>query len=149
MKRKWVLIILAIIAAVSLTLNLIALIEDKTTKCESEQSTEYNGFVAKYSGEGVCEVIVDMGYVFRSSTVVETIRIVNNSATPLVLLDYSTQCRCMWLSFEREPIAAGAYRDIELTFDSRGEWGTVGNYMEITTSKDDAPVVLWIGAEIE
>ena len=67
----------------------------------------------------------------------------------MVLVDYSTQCRCMWLEFDRSPIAEGDSRDIELYFDSRGEWGSVGNYMEITTSRDDAPVVLWISAEVE
>jgi hypothetical protein len=54
----------------------------------------------------------------------------------------------MWLEYSREPISEGTYTDVELTFDSRGEWGTVGNYMEITTSSS-RPIVLWIGAEIE
>ena len=55
----------------------------------------------------------------------------------------------MWLEFERKPIAPKESIDIELTFDSRGEWGSVGNYMEIVTSTEDMPIVLWIGAEIE
>ena len=53
------------------------------------------------------------------------------------------------LEIDRTPIAQGDYRDIELIFDSRGEWGSVGNYMEITTSTEGAPIVLWIAAEIE
>ena len=89
-----------------------------------------------------------MGAVLPSTTVTKTIRITNCSTTPLVLVDYSTQCRCMWLEYSREPIAENEYRDIELVFDSRGEWGSVGNYMEITTSGEH-PIVLWIGAEIE
>jgi hypothetical protein len=35
-----------------------------------------------------------------------------------------------------------------LTFDSRGEWGVVGNYIEVATSNDSAPIVIWISAEI-
>lgn len=149
MRHKWVYILLATIATICLIVNLVSLSECKECEKNHAQESEYNGLVAEYSGEGVCEVIVDMGSVYRSSTVVETIRVLNNSDTPLLLLDYSTQCRCMWLEFEREPIAVGEHRDIALTFDSRGEWGTVGNYMEITTSENNEPIVLWIGAKIE
>ena len=114
-----------------------------------EHEEAFNGIEAEYSGAEYCEIIVDFDNVQRSSTVSKTIRLTNLSDTPIVLLDYSTQCRCMWLDFERTPIAPNENRDITLTFDSRGEWGSVGNYMEISTSIDSAPIVLWIGAEIE
>jgi hypothetical protein len=55
----------------------------------------------------------------------------------------------MWLEFNRDVVAENESIDIVLSFDSRGEWGSVGNYMEIATSCDAAPIVLWIGAEVE
>lgn len=112
------------------------------------ESTTFNGTTAEYYGKEYCEVIVDLGDVRRSATVEEYIRLTNLSDSPIVLLDYSTQCRCMWLDFDRKPIAPNESVDIVLTFDSRGEWGSVGNFMEITTSVESAPIVLWIGAEI-
>ena len=136
-----------LLAVISLLLNTASIFRSAKEKDAAESG--YNGLVAEYSGGEVCEVVVDLGYVKRSAVATETIRLTNCSDSPIVLLDYSTQCRCMWLEFEREPIAPNESADITLTFDSRGEWGSVGNYMEITTSSDSAPIVLWIGAEIE
>jgi hypothetical protein len=147
MKQKRVLILLMLLAVISLLLNTASIFRSAKEKDAAESG--YNGLVAEYSGGEVCEVVVDLGYVKRSAVATETIRLVNRSNSPILLLDYSTQCRCMWLEFEREPIAPNESVDILLTFDSRGEWGSVGNYMEITTSVDNTPIVLWIGAEIE
>jgi hypothetical protein len=116
---------------------------------QTVQSCAFNGIIAEYQGTEPCEVIVDLGYVKRSAMTEEIIRLTNRSNSPIVLLDYSTQCRCMWLEFKREVIDVNESIDITLTFDSRGEWGTVGNYMEIATSVNSFPIVLWIGAEIE
>ena len=158
MKQRRVLIVRIVIAALALILSLSALVlrivdseSDNRQRAKEISAVEekYIDTIAEYSGEEVCEVVVDLGAVMRSSTVSQTIRIVNKTTTPLVLLDYTTQCRCMWLDFEREPIAPNESVDIVLSFDSRGEWGSVGNYMEITTSTENAPIVLWIGAEIE
>lgn len=147
MKQKRVLILLMLLAVISLLLNTASIFRSAKEKDATESG--YNGLVAEYSSGEVCEVVVDLGYVKRSAVATETIRLVNRSNSPILLLDYSTQCRCMWLEFEREPIAPNESVDILLTFDSRGEWGSVGNYMEITTSVDNTPIVLWIGAEIE
>ena len=137
------------IAAIAIAVigSVLTLLErDNTTAAETPS---FCGITAEYRGTEYCEVIVDFGYVQPSATVQESIRLTNRSDSPIVLLDYSTQCRCMWLDFERKPIVPNESCDITLTFDSRGEWGSVGNYMEITTSHDSAPIVLWIGAEIE
>jgi hypothetical protein len=151
MRRVWVKIIataMVLAAVVALVLRNMHSVADTKSRTEERCEAEYIGIVAEYDGGAVCEVLVDMGAVLPSTTVTKTIRITNCSTTPLVLVDYSTQCRCMWLEYSREPIAENEYRDIELVFDSRGEWGSVGNYMEITTSGEH-PIVLWIGAEIE
>jgi hypothetical protein len=158
MKQRRVLIVRIVIAALALILSISALVlrivdseSDNRQRAKEISAVEekYIGTIAEYSGEEVCEVVVDLGAVMRSSTVSQTIRIVNKATTPHVLLDYTTQCRCMWLDFERESIAPNESVHIVLTFDSRGQWGSVSNYMEITTSTDNAPIVLWTGAEIE
>ena len=151
MRRVWVKSVAAVMvlaAVVALVLRNVDSVADTKSRTEERCEAEYIGIEAVYDGNAVCEVLVDMGAALPSTTVTKTIRITNCSTTPLVLVDYSTQCRCMWLEYSREPIAVGDYRDIELVFDSRGEWGSVGNYMEITTSGEH-PIVLWIGAEIE
>ena len=141
-----IVVLVVIVAGVALAL----LIQRDCDKAENiEQTTAFNGIEVEYRGEEYCEVIVDFGDVLRSSIISKTIRLTNHSDYPIVLLDYTTQCRCMWLEFERKPLASNETTDIILTFDSRGEWGSVGNYMEITTSAEGAPIVMWIGAEIE
>ena len=145
MRSKRALILQLLLAAVALILSLVSIFRSDREEDTAESS--FTGLVAEYSGD-VCEVIVDMGYVAPSSLSTHTIRIVNASTTPLVPLDYTTQCRCMWLDFERQPIAVGESFDMVLTFDSRGEWGVVGNYIEVATSNDSAPIVIWISAEI-
>lgn len=147
MKRNKALVFALLIATAVVVAMLWS--TDTNTEKSIEQAPTFNGIAAEHDGSKYCEVIVDLGRVRRSATVDTTIRLTNHSDSPIVLLDYSTQCRCMWLEFDRKPIAPNESIDISLTFDSRGEWGSVGNYMEITTSVDSAPVVLWIGAEIE
>lgn len=153
MRRRGILIVLIVIAAISLLINGANVLHSSCENVDEDivdaSQDDSSDIFVEYGGEGVCEVVVEFDTVSRSSTVTKTLRIVNNSDTPLVLVDYSTQCRCMWLEFSREPIPMSESTDVVLTFDSRGEWGNVGNYMEITTSNENAPIVLWIGAEIE
>lgn len=96
----------------------------------------------------VCEVVVELGEVAPSSLTTCVLSLTNDTEYPLAIVDYTTLCRCMWLDFEREAIAPGESIAVELTFDSRGEWGTVGNYMELITSDKSCQVVVWISAEV-
>ncbi|MBR5585636.1 MAG: DUF1573 domain-containing protein [Alistipes sp.] len=153
MKRHWLIVavLLVAIAALALVLRIVDSESDNATQDAegvAQEADVYGGIVAEVSDD-VCEVLVDFESVPYSSTTVKTIRVINRDTTPLVLVDYTTQCRCMWLDYSREPIMPGEYSDIELSFDSRGEWGSVGNYIKITTSCEAAPIVLWIAAEVE
>ena len=153
MKRHWLIVavLLVAIAALALVLRIVDSEPDNATQDAegvAQEAEVYDGIVAEMSDD-VCEVLVDFESVPYSSTTVKTIRVINRGTTPLVLVDYTTQCRCMWLDYSREPIMPGEYSDIELSFDSRGEWGSVGNYIKITTSREAAPIVLWIAAEVE
>ena len=153
MRRRWLIAFATIfvIAAVALVLR----IDD--SQSDNQCRTEVESCAVKYDapdivaevGDALCEVLVEFGSVPRSSTTTKTIRVVNNGSTPLVLLDFSTQCRCMWLDLSDKSIDCGDYCDITLSFDSRGQWGSVGNYMEVITSRDNTPIVLWIAAEVE
>ena len=148
MRRRWSIIVAILLLAITVALVLRIIDSESDNSQRAQNIEEYNGIVAEV-GDELCEVLVDFESVPYASTMVKTIRIVNVSTTPLILLDNTTQCRCMWLEYSREPIAVGESIDISLMFDSRGEWGSVGNYMEITTSRSEAPIVLWIAAEVQ
>ena len=105
--------------------------------------------VAELSVGVTSEVLVDFGSVEPRSVVSRDIRIVNTTDEPIVLLDYDTTCRCTTLEFERKPIAAGEQTIAVLTFDSRGEWGNVGNFLSVTTSNEECAMVVWMSAYVE
>lgn len=149
MTRRALILIVAAVVAVGLflTARIVDSTADNKSRATAEEACDY--ITAEVMKSGECEVFVDFGVVPYATTATQHIRLVNGSTEPLVLVDYTTQCKCMWLEFEREPIAVGESVDIVLHFDSRGEWGIVGNYMEIVTSRDDRPIAIWIGAEIE
>ena len=151
MRRCGVVVLIAIIVGVIvfLAMRIVDATADSREQHKTATAEIFDGIVTEVTSDGTCEVVVDLGRVPYSLTATKVIRFVNASNEPLLLLDHTTQCRCMWLEFDREPINAGDSRDVTLYFDSRGEWGSVGNYMELITSRESSPIVLWIGAEIE
>lgn len=95
------------------------------------------------------EVIAEFGVVEARSVVDMPIRVTNTTNEPIVLLDYSTTCRCTTLALPRTAIEAGGECEVVLTFDSRGEWGSVGNFLEVTTSNPECGFVVWMAAMVE
>lgn len=95
------------------------------------------------------EVIAEFGVVEARSVVDMPIRVKNTTNEPIVLLDYSTTCRCTALALPRTAIEAGGECEVVLTFDSRGEWGSVGNFLEVTTSNPECGFVVWMAAMVE
>ena len=116
-------------------------------KTESEVTPEE--LVAELAEGYTAEVIADFGVVEPRSVVELPIRVVNATDEPIVLVDYSTTCRCTTLELPRGPIEAGGVCEVVLTFDSRGEWGGVGNFLEIATSNPECGFVIWMGATVE
>jgi hypothetical protein len=96
-----------------------------------------------------CEVLAEFGVVEARSVREMPIRVKNNTDEPIVLLDYSTTCRCTTLELPRTAIEAGGESEVVLTFDSRGEWGGVGNFLEVTTSNPECGFVVWMAAMVE
>lgn len=105
--------------------------------------------VAELTEGSTCEVLADFGIVEPRAVVALPIRVINTTEEPIVLLDYTTTCRCTTLDMQRTPIEAGGECEVMLTFDSRGEWGGVGNFLDITTSNPECGFVIWMAATIE
>ena len=95
------------------------------------------------------EVIAEFGVVEARAVVDMPIRVKNTTNEPIVLLDYSTTCRCTTLALPRTAIEAGGECEVVLSFDSRGEWGSVGNFLEVTTSNPECGFVVWMAAMVE
>lgn len=121
--------------------------EDVSAEEQAMEETEV--LVAELTEGATSEVLVDFGVVEPRSLSSLDIRIVNCTDSPIVLLDYETTCRCTTLEFDRAPIAAGGETIAVLTFDSRGEWGSVGNFLSIVTSNEECTIVVWMSAHVE
>lgn len=99
--------------------------------------------------DSVCEVLVEMGRVIYGATAEKSFRLKNATDEPIALLDYTTTCKCTWLELPNEPIKAGGEADVKMLFDSRGEFGNIGNFLTILTSDERCKVLVWMGAEVE
>lgn len=116
---------------------------------EELSKVEYRGITAELRRDSLCEVMVELGTVVYSATAEKSIRFTNLTDAPVALLDYTTTCKCTWLELPDKPIEAGGYADVRLLFDSRGEYGSIGNYLSVKCSDDRLNVAIWVSAEVE
>lgn len=141
------------VALLALVLFAMACGQKQQTAADSsvveELATVDERLVAELVEGRTAEVMVDFGDVEPRSVVSKTISVVNTTDEPIVLLDFETTCRCTTLQFDSKPIAVGESRDIMLTFDSRGEWGGIGNFLSVETSNPECALVVWMSAYIE
>lgn len=134
----------------ALLLCVVACGSKQTSKSsETVEETTPEVLVAELTEGSTCEVLADFGIVEPRAVEALPIRVINTTEEPIVLLDYTTTCRCTTLDMQRTPIEAGGECEVMLTFDSRGEWGGVGNFLDITTSNPECGFVIWMAATIQ
>lgn len=116
---------------------------------EEQQEVEYRGLRAEIKQDSLCEVLVDLGSVAYSTTAEKSIRFTNLTDATISLLDFTTTCKCTWLELPNKPIAVGESADVKVIFDSHGEYGSIGNYLSVTSSNERANIAIWVSAEVE
>ena len=110
--------------------------------------SESVGLSAEIRTDTITEFIVEMGEVPYATVTTEHLRIKNTTDEPLSLTDYKATCRCTWVELPYHPIAPNEWGELELKFDSRGEHGTVGNFVDIATSDERCRIAIWMSAEV-
>ena len=73
----------------------------------------------------------------------------NASAKPLVILSTQRNCGCISLDHDAQPLAPGQARTLEMTFDSRGEYGWQLKRMDLILSGARKPLRIFVEADIE
>lgn len=76
-------------------------------------------------------------------------QIENASAKPLVILSSQRSCGCISLDHDAQPIAPGQARTLEMTFDSRGEYGWQLKRMDLILAGARKPLRIFVEADIE
>lgn len=149
--RKRIIIALGVIAVVVVALCAFRVYDSTSDnrKREEQQRVEYRGLRAGIKRDSLCEVLVELGSVAYSTTAKKSIRITNLTDAPLALLDFSTTCKCTWLELPNKPIEVGESADVKVVFDSRGEYGSIGNYLSVKCSDERANIAIWVSAEVE
>ncbi|MBQ8774844.1 MAG: DUF1573 domain-containing protein [Alistipes sp.] len=149
--RKRIIIALGVIAVVVVALFAFRVYDSTSDnrKREEQQKVEYRGLRAEIKRDSLCEVLVELGSVAYSTTVEKSIRFTNLTDAPLALLDFSATCKCIWLELPNKPIEVGESADVKVVFDSRGEYGSIGNYLSVKCSDERANIAIWVSAEVE
>lgn len=114
----------------------------EVTEVESKE------YVAELERGTVSEVLLELGTVKPSTTTIKEINVVNRTDAPIVLLDYQATCRCVWLDLPQQPIAPEHSAAVKFYFDSRGEYGSIGNYISVITSEEECEIAIWMSAEV-
>ena len=131
--RKRIIVALTVVATVIVALFAFRVYDSVSDnrKREEQQEVEYRGLRAEIKRDSLCEVLVELGSVAYSTTAEKSIRFTNLTDAPLALLDFSTTCKCTWLELPNKPIEVGESADVKVVFDSRGEYGSIGNYLSV------------------
>ena len=120
-------------------------------RAQAEAATlmsESVGLSAEIRTDTITEFVVEMGEVPYATIATEHLRIKNTTDEPLSLTDYKATCRCTWVELPNHPIAPNEWGELELKFDSRGEHGTVGNFVDIATSDERCRIAIWMSVEV-
>ena len=123
--------------------------DNRNRKNEVKTSEDlFAGLSADIRTDSITEFIVEFGDVPYGATATQRIRLRNTTDKPLSLTEYQATCRYTWIELPRYPIAPSEETEAEIFFDSRGEFGTVGNYIEIATSDERCRIAVWMSAEV-
>ena len=145
-----------VIALVAVALLVVALFvfrvidsESDNRRREEQAKVEYRGLRSDIKRDSLSEVMVEFGSVAYSTTSEKSIRFTNLTDAPIALLDFTTTCKCTWLELPNKPIEVGESADVKVVFDSRGEYGSIGNYLSVKCSDERANIAIWVSAEVE
>ena len=111
-------------------------------------SLPYSDYSAEIRTDSLTELLVEFGDVPYSATAVKSIRLKNTTDKPLVFVGYQATCRCTTIDLPQKAVEPNCWAEAEIKFDSRGEYGSVGNHIEVNTSDERCVISIWISAEV-
>lgn len=149
MKRGW--LIIACVSIVVVVGVILTTMRTKVATAPEAQSSSlpYSDYSAEIRTDSITELLVEFGDVPYSATAVKSIRLKNTTDKPLVFVDYQATCRCTTIDLPQKAIEPNEWAEAELMFDSRGEYGSVGNHIVVNTSDELCVISIWTSAEVK
>lgn len=92
---------------------------------------------------------VRFGHLGSGEIAVQRLRIENKTQKPVVILSVRRSCGCTSLDIDRQPLAPGESRKMEITFDSRGEYGWQLKNLDLVLAGAPKPLRLLIEADVD
>lgn len=97
---------------------------------------------------GGCDT-VRFGHLHSGEIAAVRLWLQNDTQKPLVITAYDRSCGCTALEYDRAPIAPGQSSRLDLTFDSRGEYGWQLRTLGIRFGGVSRPLRLVVEADVE
>lgn len=92
---------------------------------------------------------IRFGRLGSGEIAVQRLLIRNDACHAVAITAYHTNCGCTSLEYDSQPIPPGESRQVELIFDSRGQWGWQLKSLEISFAGAKSPMRLLIEADIK
>ena len=92
---------------------------------------------------------IRFGRLGSGEIAVQRFWIENKTPKPIVIVSTRRSCGCTSLDFDKQPIAPGKTRRMEMTFDSRGKHGWQLKNLEIRFAGENRPLRLLVEADVE
>ena len=92
---------------------------------------------------------IRFGHLRSGEIAVLNCRIENGTPRPVVLTDIRKSCGCTSIEFDNQPVVPGEDRQMQVTFDSRGEHGWQIKTVDLLFAGARKPLRLFIEAEID
>ncbi len=91
---------------------------------------------------------IRFGRLGSGEIAVKQLRLENQTRKPLVIVTTRRSCGCTSLDYEAQPVPPGEMRRMEMTFDSRGEFGWQLKQMEILFGGAKGSLKLFVEADV-
>ena len=92
---------------------------------------------------------IRFGHLGSGEIAVQRAWIENASAKPVVILSVRRSCGCTSLDVDKQPLAPGESRKMEITFDSRGQYGWQLKNLDLILAGAPKPLRLLIEADVD
>ena len=92
---------------------------------------------------------VRFGHLGSGEIAVQRLRIENKTQKPVVILSVQRSCGCTSLDVDKQPLAPGETRKLEITFDSRGEYGWQLKNLDLILAGAPKPLRLFVEADVD
>ena len=92
---------------------------------------------------------IRFGHLGSGEIALSRLRIENRTEKPVVVTSYRTSCGCTSLDVDKQPLAPGESRKMEITFDSRGQYGWQLKNLDLILAGAPKPLRLLIEADVD